>query len=226
MTDLKHEISTYVEAPTKPGLHILVVEHQRLHQRQLQEQLELIGCVITLAQNANEALQRWDNSSHDLLLIAVNLPDQNGYQLAHALRNQGCKTPIIGIINQLEERPLCLQAGMNAVLIHPLHPTDLQSLLNRLVSTPIPKRYRAIFQQTMSADLALLEQALHDKNDDTAQLVLHRMAGALVVMGIQDMAEAMHQLKDQFNQNANGHNTARSHAIALCTALRDLIDKT
>lgn len=226
MTDLQHEAATHVETTTTPGPHVLVVEHQRLHQRLLQEQLESIGWITTLAHNANDALQKWNESSHDLLITAVDLPDQTGYQLAQALRHQGSQTPIIGIINQLEERPLCLQAGMNAVLIHPLHTAAIQNLLHSVVHSPIPKRYRAVFQQTMGTDVALLEQALHEKNNDAAQIVLHRMAGALVVMGIHDMAKAMHQLNNQLSQDANGHDAAHAHAIALCTALRDLIDKT
>lgn len=184
-----------------------------------------MGCAITLAHTYDEALQQWDEDSHDLLITSLELADKDGYQLAQTLRNQGCCSPIVGIINQSEEQTRCLRAGMNATLTYSVDSNTLYNLLHQLACAPIPKRYRAIFRQTMSTDLAILEQALRDTHYDTAQIVLHRMAGALATMGMQNMADAMYQLKDLLNRATDDY-TIYAHATALSTALRDVIEHT
>lgn len=226
MTDLHPDVLIQAETATQPGLHILVVENPQSLPSLVAESLTRMGCVITLAHSYDEALQRWDEHSHDLLITPVSLADKDGYQLAAALRHQGSSTPIIGLITQQAEHTRCLHAGMNASLISPLNPNALYRLLHQLASASIPKRYRAIFQHTMRTDLALLEHALQDTHYENAQLILHRMAGALVVMGMQNLSDTSLQLKALLDQHADEPHTVQTHARALCTALRNVIDQT
>ncbi|MCU0121146.1 ATP-binding protein [Pseudomonas sp. B2M1-30] len=102
-------------------LHILVAEDNAINQLILRDQLQELGCTVTLASDGEEALSRWHDDAFDLVLTDVNMPRLNGYELARALRVLGCTTPIIGATaNALRgEDALCLAAGMNQCLVKP-----------------------------------------------------------------------------------------------------------
>lgn len=216
-----------IKAPNKPGLHILVAEDNPLNQATLREQLERLGCMVTLAQDGEEALGLWDGDQHDLLLTDVNMPIMNGYELARNLRAQGVTAPIIGITANamLDEAQRCKQSGMNTSLVKPMNLATLDKLLQSLISSPIPRRYRAIFRQTMEKDVTALEQALHNDEPSAAAAILHRMAGALLVMGLHEIAEDIKELEQNFRQNTYEPKTGAQAAAALCATLRDLIER-
>ncbi|WLH88355.1 ATP-binding protein [Pseudomonas sp. FP453] len=102
-------------------LHILVAEDNVINQLILRDQLEELGCTVVLSSDGEEALSRWHDGAFDIVLTDVNMPRLNGYELAEALRNLGCTTPIIGATaNALRgEDALCLAAGMNQCLVKP-----------------------------------------------------------------------------------------------------------
>ncbi|WP_236189199.1 ATP-binding protein [Pseudomonas pharyngis] len=102
-------------------LHILVAEDNVINQLILRDQLEELGCTVTLASNGEEALSHWHDDTFDVVLTDVNMPGLNGYELTEALRRLGCTTPIIGATaNALRgEDALCLAAGMNHCLVKP-----------------------------------------------------------------------------------------------------------
>lgn len=121
------------DAPKPLGLHVLVAEDNIINQFILRDQLEELGCSVTLTCNGNQALQSWQHEPFDLVLTDVNMPIMNGYELAKSLRQQGCSLPIIGATaNALRgEEELCLAAGMNCCLIKPF---SLQALFNCLAT--------------------------------------------------------------------------------------------
>ncbi|WYX26387.1 response regulator [Achromobacter xylosoxidans] len=88
----------------------------------LREQLEHLGCAVTLAGNGEEALQRWRGERFDLVLTDLNMPVVNGYELARALREGGYDGPLIGLTSssaaEIAQRGVA--AGMTQVLCKPL----------------------------------------------------------------------------------------------------------
>lgn len=218
---------TAIKPPSRPGLHVLVAEDNPLNQATLREQLERLGYQVTLAQDGEEALSLWDDNNHDLLLTDVNMPNMTGYELARHLRAQGMNAPIIGITaNAMRDEALrCTQSGMNACLVKPMNLATLSSLLESLATSPVPKRYRDIFRSTMSKDLQTLEQALQEQNAAQSQAVLHRMAGALVVMGLHEIADRVKELEQNFRQNTQQTETQVHTAAAVCQALHELIEQ-
>ncbi|MDK7587685.1 response regulator [Alcaligenes faecalis subsp. phenolicus] len=218
---------TITPPPHRPGLHVLIAEDNPLNQATLREQLERLGCLVTLARDGEEALSLWDNNNYDLLLTDVNMPSMNGYELARHLRALGTTTPIIGITANamLDEAKRCMQSGMNSCVVKPMNLATLSNLLDTLVISPVPKRYQAIFRSTMSHDLLTLEQALRDNNRDHTQDVLHRMAGALLVMGLQDLAHRIKDLEQNFKQNTQQPDILYRTAQLVCDDLRNLIEQ-
>ncbi|MBY6344398.1 sensor histidine kinase [Providencia rettgeri] len=220
-------VKSAIKAPSRPGLHVLVAEDNPLNQATLREQLERLGCQVTLAQDGEEALSLWDGNNHDLLLTDVNMPNMTGYELARRLRAQGMNAPIIGITANAmrDEAQRCTQSGMNACLVKPMNLATLGNLLESLISSPVPQRYRAIFRSTMSKDLEALEQALQEQDTAQSQAVLHRMAGALVVMGLHEIADRVKELEQNFRQNTQQTETQVQTTVAVCKALHELIER-
>jgi len=115
----------------KLGLRILVAEDNVINQLILRDQLEELGCSVTLACDGLEALGLWQEGRFDLVLTDVNMPKMNGYELAAQLRAMNVTLPIIGATANamLDESERCQSAGMNHCLIKPF---TLHSLYNCL----------------------------------------------------------------------------------------------
>lgn len=79
------------------GLKVLVAEDNPINQMTLRDQLEQLGCQVTLADDGEDALAMWDMEAHDVVLTDVNMPRMNGYELARTLRAEGCAAPLWGL---------------------------------------------------------------------------------------------------------------------------------
>jgi len=119
-TDTHHETGA-ARAELKLGLRILVAEDNVINQLILRDQLEEMGCTVTLANDGLEALEQWQEGKFDLVLTDVNMPRMNGYELAARLRAMNTMQPIIGATANAmrDESERCLSAGMNHCLIKP-----------------------------------------------------------------------------------------------------------
>ena len=104
-----------------PKARVLAVDDQRYFRELIEEFLTAEGFEAQTAASGEEALHLLERSAFDIVLTDVNMPRLNGYDLAKALRELGCTTPIIGATaNALRgEEALCLAAGMNHCLIKP-----------------------------------------------------------------------------------------------------------
>ncbi|WP_189462496.1 response regulator, partial [Jeongeupia chitinilytica] len=131
-----HTASAALPVAGKP-LHVLVVEDHPINQLVLTEQLEQLGCTVSLAADGREALQRWQRGERcDVMLTDVNMPHLDGYALTRQLRADGIRVPIIGVTAnaQSEEGARCLAAGMDAYLPKPLSLAGLRQALRQLVN--------------------------------------------------------------------------------------------
>ena len=115
----------------KLNLRILVAEDNVINQLILRDQLEELGCSVTLASDGLEALGLWQEGRFDLVLTDVNMPRMNGYELAAQLRAMKVALPIIGATANAmrDEGERCLSAGMDYCLIKPF---TLHTLYNCL----------------------------------------------------------------------------------------------
>lgn len=119
------------KAELKLDLHILVAEDNVINQLILRDQLEELGCTVSLANDGIQALELWQEGKFDLVLTDVNMPRMNGYELATRLRAMNMTQPIIGATANAmrDEGERCLSAGMNHCLIKPF---TLHTLYNCL----------------------------------------------------------------------------------------------
>jgi CheY-like chemotaxis protein len=85
--------------------------------------LSSAGCNVLHAGNGSEALNFFRGSiSIDLILLDIQLPEIDGYQIARSIRQTNTSIPIIAQTAHAmpEDRKKCLEAGCNDYLTKPI----------------------------------------------------------------------------------------------------------
>ncbi|KAF3998311.1 ATP-binding protein [Glaciimonas immobilis] len=120
--------------------HVLIVDDQAINRLLLEKQLGYLGCEITAAGSAAQALQLIkDGLQFDLILSDLHMPLMNGYELSLALRARAVTCPIVAVTASAltGERERGLAAGMNGYMIKPFTMEDLEKLLDRHIGSRI-----------------------------------------------------------------------------------------
>jgi len=120
-------------------LRILLAEDNAVNQLLAIRLLEKRGHTVTLAANGNEALAAIQNGEFDLILMDVQMPEMDGFQVTDAIRRKesatGAHIPIIAMTAHAmkgdEER--CLTAGMDAYVSKPIRPQELFEKIEQLL---------------------------------------------------------------------------------------------
>lgn len=123
-------------AETDRAQTILIVEDNFLIQRVLQHQFEELKCVVSIANNAEQAFQKVKAQHYQLIILDLGLPDKNGCELAVDIRQWQEQhrqyTPLVALSAHInpEWEQRCYQAGMVRVFTKPLTQSQAQELLN------------------------------------------------------------------------------------------------
>lgn len=98
--------------------------------------LQETGIELTYSDNGLEALQLCQARPFDLILMDIQMPQMDGYQVTENIRQMGQTVPIIALTSHtsLEVHDKCLQAGCNGVLIKPLNKASLIQTLQLYLS--------------------------------------------------------------------------------------------
>jgi len=181
------------DVPVLPriGLKVLVAEDHPINRMLLRDQLEALGCSVTLAGDGQEALAHWHASGFDLVLTDVNMPVCDGFALTRRLRAQGVTKPIVGITARVGDEARCIESGMDACIVKPVTMMALGRALrpflnprNRIIVAserpePLPPDIRrtvvAVLREDIDKLAALVKSGEHAKAGDEA----HRLKGAL-----------------------------------------------
>jgi signal transduction histidine kinase/ActR/RegA family two-component response regulator len=127
--------STQAHNPKQAGrksLHILLVEDEYINRTLAVSVLEREGWMVAVAENGVEALKFLDNESVDLILMDIQMPELNGYETTHAIRQKEQGTdqhvPIIAMTAYavIGDREKCLAAGMDGYVSKPIRPDQLR----------------------------------------------------------------------------------------------------
>ncbi len=127
------------ETPTSSGLRLLLAEDNEINQILAVGVLRRQGHVVEVAPNGRLAVERWQETHFDAILMDVRMPEMDGLSATQEIRRleqaagQGIHTPIIAMTADAmpEDRVRCLQAGMDDYLAKPLRWPELAQLLSR-----------------------------------------------------------------------------------------------
>ncbi len=108
-------------------LNILVVDDYPANLLLLERQLQTLGHRVTLAENGEIALARWQAARFDLVITDCSMPVMDGHELTRRIRNlegerglAACRILGVTANAQAEERARCLASGMDECLFKPI----------------------------------------------------------------------------------------------------------
>jgi signal transduction histidine kinase len=111
-------------------MKILVVEDNKINQKYIIKLLEKLGVHQDLAENGAEALTLAAAKKYDIILMDIQLPDINGYEVTRKIRsgqNPNATTKIIALTASAMRQDIhkAMEAGMNDFLAKPFKPKEL-----------------------------------------------------------------------------------------------------
>jgi CheY-like chemotaxis protein len=133
-----------VSEPIEPNhlkLKVLVAEDNPLNQRFIKRLLEKWGSEVTIVGRGNEVVRTAAAEKFDLILMDIQLPEVDGFELARKIREiekqAGGRTPIIATTGNSKKgnQERCLNAGMDAYLPKPISPQVLKETIFSLVGS-------------------------------------------------------------------------------------------
>jgi two-component system OmpR family response regulator len=108
---------------------------------------EKSGMAISIAQDGNEALRKFDRNVHDLIVLDIGMPEMDGLEVCRQIRKTS-DTPILFLSARDEEidRVLGLEIGGDDYVTKPFSPRELvarvNAILRRTRTSPAPAATR------------------------------------------------------------------------------------
>ena len=121
------------------NIKVLVVEDIPLNQLLMKTILDEFGFEREIAENGKIAIEILQNSSFDIILMDLQMPEMNGFEATDYIRNtMNSKIPIIALTADVTTVDLakCMAVGMNDYIAKPVDEKLLYSKIISLVKQP------------------------------------------------------------------------------------------
>ena len=121
---------------------ILIIEDERELTKVLQAYLERSNYEVLTAYDADDGKKQWEDENPDLVLLDLNLPHQDGLELAKEMHRTK-DTPVIMTTARVDEvdRLIGLELGADDYVIKPYSPREVvarvKAVLRRVNSKPV-----------------------------------------------------------------------------------------
>ncbi len=120
--------------------HILVVDDYVINRMKLSRFLQQQGHTVTLAEHGKQAVEMIDEQAFDLMLLDIEMPEMDGYEVLEYMRHQDMlrNLPVIVISasDEMESVIKCIEKGAEDHLPKPFDPV----LLNARIGACLEKK--------------------------------------------------------------------------------------
>lgn len=137
---------------------LLIIEDEKKIATTLKKGLTENSYHVDIAFDGNIGKRLFDSNEYDLIILDINLPGMNGFEVCKAIRNSNQQIPIIMLtaMNTTEDKIEGFDTGTDDYLIKPF---EFKELLVRI---------RALLKRTMNQQLPtgnILKVAVYDAMD-------------------------------------------------------------
>ena len=140
--------SNHIIALESCNFKLLIAEDNRVNQFLIKNQLEQLGCTVTITNNGKIALEALAMQKFDAVITDCHMPEMDGFELAKQIRSNTLSAikclPIIGLTadNSKDVSLLANNAGINRILFKPYRLIELHEILLDLVQgSPVEPIY-------------------------------------------------------------------------------------
>ena len=130
------------------GAHVLLVDDSDTNRFIVSELLKGLGFYIEQAADGKQAVILLNEQSFDLIIVDINMPDMNGFELSQWIRqyNRNPNVPIIALtahaVSEIETKVHTL--GINAFITKPFNYKDLFDTVAQILNQSYNKSGRAV----------------------------------------------------------------------------------
>jgi CheY-like chemotaxis protein len=188
-------------------LHALIIDDSEINQLLIQKVLDSAGVRHEVAFSGQEAIEKAQSQSFDLIFMDIQMPDMDGYETTQRIRatENGKSVPIIAVTAnaRAEDEAQAKAAGMDAFLTKPVYPDQILDLIDKFTSTSTigqnkqvessTKRKFDPFFNKINRDLAFL-QKMAERFGHSTQDLLHQIRNVQDASQ-QKLAHHVHTLK-------------------------------
>lgn len=142
------------------GTHILIVEDELRLAEILQKQLQESGFKADIANDGYVGKRMMEKKDYDLIVLDINLPLMNGYELCKEIRKKNSKIPIIMLtaLGTPDNKLIGFEAGADDYVLKPF---DFRELLARI--NVFLKRKNVVLPDSRKLNIADFEMDLDTK---------------------------------------------------------------
>jgi len=149
-----------VASPRDPQVgRLLVVDDNRVNRLLLGRALEQLGHHVVFAENGREGLQTLRQRPIDLVLLDIEMPEMDGYQLLEALasdpRLRDVPVVMMSSVEEVESVARCIEMGAEDYLFKPVNPVLLRARIGAsLEKKRLRDQQRELFRKFATEEVA------------------------------------------------------------------------
>ena len=117
---------------------VLVVDDEKNVRLTLRQALEDLGLQVNTAAGGEEALDRIEDTEHDLMLLDLRMPGLDGLEVLQRTRRQAPDLPVVIVTahGTVKNAVQAMRRGAVDVLLKPISLDSLRELVNRVLQRP------------------------------------------------------------------------------------------
>jgi len=236
LCNLLGNTETSLDEPNLSGLSVLLAEDNPVNQKITQIMLNTMGCEVTLAENGRQAVDLFEQTKFDLILMDCMMPEMDGYTATQAIRQleeakNHSSVPILALTaNAMDgDREYCLSVGMTDYLAKPFLQPSLRHKIENLIK-PVssynhhPAMPKPIFSEPAPPNISSTPAPETAKPFDPAALAtLRNLGGSQLVSNVlnlfrENSALQLKKLQEGFNAKNNDNVRAAAHSLKSAAA--------
>ena len=138
---------------------LLVVDDNRVNRLLLGRALEQLGHAVTFAENGREALEILRQRRVDLVLLDIEMPEMNGYQVLEALAAdphfRDLPVVMMSSVEEVDSVARCIEMGAEDYLFKPVNPVLLKARIGAsLEKKRLRDQQRELVRKFATAEVA------------------------------------------------------------------------
>jgi adenylate cyclase len=139
--------------------NLLVVDDNRVNRLLLGRALEQLGHAVTFAENGRQALEALRQRPFDLVLLDIEMPEMDGYQVLDALaadrRLRDLPVVMMSSIEEVDSVARCIEMGAEDYLFKPVNPILLRARIGAsLEKKRLRDQQRALLEKFATREVA------------------------------------------------------------------------